>query len=327
MTSHVKTLIMLGTQQESSPLYFLKGHDTIWGVIFTDLDSISKQHVEHEAIAYQVRHTAETMLSSCAVLTKLHPLCYMTYNDQVTAKDLWFPAPQGLRINMMPIKYCSRGIYATVPPDCAQYISMIKRCSLDTVQYRGGNDHVMYLTVHEELVPVGQPHRRPGVHVERLGYMANGGRMLLREDMTDQQYKAEYGHCGDWGHGEWSDDTPIDGIYCASNVADSCKVWPVLIAEPAQVTDQHGGLAHFREYLGASVMLPANALCWMTDRTPHETLPLQALAHDRTAEYVYRQFFRLVVGKLAVWYSQHNTPNPCGLLPDVPIVDVDKFAV
>jgi hypothetical protein len=89
----------------------------------------------------------------------------MTYNDQVTAENLEFPAPQGLRINMMPIKYCSRGIYATVPPDCAQYISMIKRCSLDTVQCRGGNDHVMYLTVHEELVPVGQPHRRPGVYV------------------------------------------------------------------------------------------------------------------------------------------------------------------
>jgi hypothetical protein len=151
--------------------------------------------------------------------------------------------------------------------------------------------------------------------------------MLLREDMTDQQYKAEYGHCGDWGHGEWSDKTPVDGIYCASNVADSCRVWPVLITEPAQVTDQHGGLEHFREYLGASVTLPADALCWMTDRTPHETLPLQAPAHDRTAKHVYRQFFRLVVGKLAVWYSQHNTPNPCGLLPDAPIVDVDKFAV
>lgn len=53
-------------------------------------------------------------------------------------------------------------------------------------------------------------------------------------------------------------------------------------------------------------------------RTPHESLPLKRAAH--------RQFFRLVVGKIDVWYARHSTPNPaCPVPDDVHISHVSKF--
>jgi hypothetical protein len=69
----------------------------------------------------------------------------------------------------------------------------------------------------------------------------------------------------------------------------------------------------------------ANKLYWLTDRTPHESLPVAAPVTDPAAMYVSRQFFRMVVGKISVWYDKHNTRNPYGLMPDAPISFSDKF--
>ena len=65
--------------------------------------------------------------------------------------------------------------------------------------------------------------------------------------------------------------------------------------------------------------LEANRLYWITDRTPHESLPL--------AQDTYRQFFRLVTEKVDVWYEQHSTPNPLGVVPPagVKIITESKF--
>ena len=51
-----------------------------------------------------------------------------------------------------------------------------------------------------------------------------------------------------------------------------------------------------------------NCIYWMTDRTPHEAL--------RMKKTEYRQFFRLVTGKVSLWYEKHSTKNPYGLMPD-----------
>jgi hypothetical protein len=61
----------------------------------------------------------------------------------------------------------------------------------------------------------------------------------------------------------------------------------------------------------------------MTDRTPHESLPVP------TGAGVRRQYFRLVVGTVTAWYADHSTPNPLGYLPDpaVRIINGDKFAL
>ena len=60
-----------------------------------------------------------------------------------------------------------------------------------------------------------------------------------------------------------------------------------------------------------------NRLYWLTDRTPHESLPLEKTQR--------RQFFRLVSSEVSVWYSKHSTPNPLGVKADCKIVNRDKF--
>ena len=66
-----------------------------------------------------------------------------------------------------------------------------------------------------------------------------------------------------------------------------------------------------------SYTLEANELAWITDRTPHESLPVNG----------ERQYFRLVVGKIGAWYAHHSTANPIVPVPDdVTIVQGDKFA-
>merc|ERR1712223_684671 len=62
-------------------------------------------------------------------------------------------------------------------------------------------------------------------------------------------------------------------------------------------------------------------LYWLTDRTPHESLPLKTGA--------FRQFFRLVTSQVSLWYADHSTPNPLGVKPDPAITRIvvgDKFS-
>jgi hypothetical protein len=183
-------------------------------------------------------------------------------------------------------------------------------------------DRVAYLTVHETAaVPAGGTQRRGGVHVERPGGRTGEGRLCERPPPTtgyDEYRRSEYfGLC--WGLGcVTPDGIPVDGLYVASSVDDSCAVWPCLIRDPHEVTDAHGGLEHMRHHLPEEPKkLKAGELCWLTDRTPHEALPLPAEGP--------RQFFRLVVGPVSTWYARHNTPNPLGVQPDAPVSWVDKF--
>lgn len=174
---------------------------------------------------------------------------------------------------------------------------------------------VGYLTVEEGWVPVGQSQRRPGVHIERPGAI-NGGQVVERRKLGMQL---------GWGGGRSDDDNvPVGGLYMASSVANTCKIWPLQICKPEQVTDSHGSLEHMRESLGEGRLLGANEMVWFTDTTPHESLPL--VSSSPGEKYVYRQFFRLVVGPISVWYSKHNTPNPLGVQPDAVISHEDRFA-
>jgi len=61
----------------------------------------------------------------------------------------------------------------------------------------------------------------------------------------------------------------------------------------------------------------------MTDKTPHESLPIRS-ADDKI---VYRQYFRLVVGDISAWFADHSTVNPMGIVPPetVRIISGSKF--
>lgn len=111
-----------------------------------------------------------------------------------------------------------------------------------------------------------------------------------------------------WGGGAWGGMSSDKGVYMASTDG-ACEVWDEL--------------AHDRDYQGACAVttrpekMKASTLYWITDKTPHAALP--------STEGTVRQFFRLVSDEVSVWYSQHNTKNPRGILPSCEIVDYNKF--
>jgi hypothetical protein len=86
-----------------------------------------------------------------------------------------------------------------------------------------------------------------------------------------------------WGHGEWANHAPIDGIWMASSVPGSCIVWDARIRDPESVTDRHGGIEQLRGALGPGTPVPARQLCWITDRTPHEAAAWQVLDSTTSA--------------------------------------------
>merc|ERR1712039_64853 len=95
-------------------------------------------------------------------------------------------------------------------------------------------------------------------------------------------------------------------MYVASNVASSTMVWDVQV-EP-EVIGHLGDLEHLRDLLGKGQALDAGQLVWLSDLTPHESMPIQAGCH--------RQFFRLIIGQVSCWYEQHSTKNRLGVVPD-----------
>ena len=110
------------------------------------------------------------------------------------------------------------------------------------------------------------------------------------------------------------------GIYIASNTSDSCRVWNCAV-DPEAV-GKLGDIEHLRWAMpDEGISMQRNQMYWITDRTPHESLPLQSTR--------MRQFFRIVTSEVSFWYKDHSTPNPLGVLPDpatTKIVVGDKFS-
>merc|ERR1711871_151600 len=108
------------------------------------------------------------------------------------------------------------------------------------------------------------------------------------------------------------------GIFMASNVEKSCALYDVIIQEPHLVAKKGGDIEYLRPLCGPPHFMEANAIYWMTDRTPHESLPLPVGTK--------RQYFRLVAGPITHWFANHSTANPhCELPKDVQVIIGDKF--
>lgn len=175
-----------------------------------------------------------------------------------------------------------------IPPELQGYTPLIEVCQLERMQI----GKIGYLTVQENSVASRVSQRRPGIH-------------------TDKHPSAK------WGGGAWGSGTmpKQDGIYLASTVDDSCRAWDVHIETPGPM----GDCEHLREELAAlpPVSMKANELYWITDSCPHESLPLEP--------GTFRQFFRLVTHKVALWYAKHSTPNRLGVEPPCQVIHGNKF--
>jgi len=104
------------------------------------------------------------------------------------------------------------------------------------------------------------------------------------------------------------------GIFMASNISNTCEVYAARIRKPVGVVGPHGDLEHISTALQKyGTKVKANHLIWMTDLTPHASLPIidvQEKNVRRKKGYAYRQYFRLVGPDVTVWYKDHSTPNP-----------------
>ncbi len=162
---------------------------------------------------------------------------------------------------------------------------------------------------------LGSSQRRPGIHTESPGVG------LLNRSKGEAEHSAAFDR-GFWGHGVAKCDLKLEGgIYMASNVENSCKVWNCQILRPEgnspDAVGIHGGIKHLREFLPPDCeVMAANTLYWITDRTPHEALTLNTGG--------YRQFFRLVTSEVSFWFQDHSTKNPLGVVPNPKLTKIVK---
>lgn len=213
-----------------------------------------------------------------------------------------FPKFQGIDINMMPFVMGDR---KSLPEEYHSYWPMIQQCVSDV--QRG---EIGYLTLQESDVAAGASQRRPGLHLEAPGWIKSGGGAVME---TLQH----------WGGGHHDEDMIEGGLFTASTVGHSCRAWNMKIEDAEDVVGPLGNAEHLRELLEeeAATFLSESTLYWMTDCTPHESMPLP----DGTR----RQYFRLVTSAVSIWYAKHSTANPLGIMPNpnvTRILTVDKFA-
>ena len=210
---------------------------------------------------------------------------------QISAVE--FPDPTGIMINMMPFIL---GDEDSLPEEMHPYLDMIDACSgLE-------KGEKAYLTINVSDVKFGEYQRRPGIHTD-------GTSLIPEEDSPSPGDVFGEGSRLSWGGG-WGGTSSSRGIYVASTDG-RCRIWDMTTYD----VDSHGGL--FITPRGKSEELLPNHLYWMTDRTPHESLP--------SLKEQTRQFFRVVADEIGVWFSKHSTPSPFGILPNVPIVHTSKF--
>lgn len=253
------------------------------------------------------------------------------------ARNIAFPSPavvplgtfnnqesEHLYVNMMPFDALK---IDTLPECCKGYWSMIVACikMCDRVRVE-----VAYLTIDERPTPPDSSQRRPGLHVESPGVlpvppeMEQADSSPFRVELPGGRYVPGAEHY--WGNGMMMRNECVrGGVFMGSNVAGTTAVWNCHINnEYGQFVGPHGDIEALRPLLGPCTRtLDAGELIWMTDRTPHESLPVPLV----DGMPVRRQYFRLVVGTVSAWFAHHSTPNPLGFRPDpsVRIVQGNKF--
>ncbi|KAF0729539.1 hypothetical protein Ae201684P_001239 [Aphanomyces euteiches] len=288
-TNPVLRQVILGCYDPSSSLSCLRGKCELLEVILAKVIQAWEAHIDIDTRGMMRlrprRHSSRQHIPGRLPKPAIFP---EPWNEEET-----------FHVNMMPI---IMGDSTSLPPSCQRYSTIIQAC-LDT---NSGDEigQVGYLTIHEGIVEAGTSQRRGGLHIE-----AGGGGRHFR--MAEDFY---------WGAGRFEQHRIYGGIYMASTVARSCRVYDVTIKKAHEVTGHLGDIEHLRGVLNKSdccQFYPAKELFWITDRTPHESLPLETTQ--------YRQYFRLVTSKVSYWFADHSTPNPLGIQPAAEIVHGSKF--
>lgn len=323
--------IFEGVYDDKSILSSLRGTPHLIKKLWCILKNCFKSHIklpkdyDHYEVPEGVSLENEVLMPGLGFLKEFAP--YETYGIFIE-DDVIFPKATDININMMP--YISKGNDFEdykLPPYLKPYAELIYFCGTNTNDplYDSENDKgkIFYLTIQEGWVEPNESQRRPGIHTDNPGNIAikNSGKYSVSAEGAGEYGKNYYEH--HWGNGLiMSADCHFGGIYMASNIPHSCRAWNCKIEKDqnngSDVIGDHGSCEHLKEFLpnDNEVLMKANTLYWITDRTPHESLPL--------TKRTYRQFFRVVTENVSLWFADHSTPNPYGVLPDRNITKIVK---
>ncbi|RHY40643.1 hypothetical protein DYB26_009974 [Aphanomyces astaci] len=292
MDNPVLRQVLLGCYDPSSPLRHLRDQRGILELIFARLMEAWEAHLVDTSRGYlRLGGRRGTHIPGQVPQSIQFPPLWQHHDDSTTS----------FHVNMMPFVM---GDISTLPLSCQRYHDLIMQCL--ATNSSGERGEVGYLTIHEGVVEAGTSQRRGGLHIEAGG---GGGES---ERCTDDFH---------WGMGRIEHTLLYGGIYMASTVGHSCAMYDVVIQDSSSVVGELGDVEHLRSSLAKKAISPlhleANELVWMTDRTPHESLPLPVTT--------FRQYFRLVTSGVSHWYADHSTPNPLGIQPTAKIVFGNKF--
>ena len=138
------------------------------------------------------------------------------------------------------------------PSPIIRYLPILAACPVSANEF----DEVCYLTIHESVITEdNQSQRRGGVHTETPGQIwldsTNDlssketnikGKWTLQEEAT--RPTTVYWGCGCHGGKQYYNYE--GGIFMASNVANSTRVWNCQIEEPEVAVGPLGDLEHLR---------------------------------------------------------------------------------
>ena len=347
-------VILDGLYDEECHLSKLRGFYHILKYIWIDIRNYWRKHInlpdEDEEWTWRRWQTVKA--------DKMHPsYTYMAPMSHINQFDSYeypeFPSPSGININMMPFLCGKTFEECKLPDNLLPYWDLIHLCIghhwhrdnhhlWPKRKYPSDLGKVYYLTIQESEVESGQSQRRPGLHVDSPG----GVRIKNQDSLTGNQmgnkgsgssrkyndHRWGAGSCHVFNLGTEADKDLFEvfeenlcvtfgGIYIASNVPNSTRAWNCAVDDV--VVGQHGDIEHLRSALpGEGEVLRPGQVYWITDRTPHESLPLK----KRTP----RQFLRIVTSEVSFWFKDHSTTNPLGVLPDSTITKIavgNKFSV
>ncbi|RHY40644.1 hypothetical protein DYB26_009973 [Aphanomyces astaci] len=298
MDNPVLRQVLLGCYDPSSPLRHLRGQRGILELIFARLMKAWEAHIDDNARG--VMRLGGRRGASMQNIPGRVPQRLRFPEPWPQPMDPLSNRPCDFHVNMMPFVM---GDITSLPTSCQRYHDIIVVCLAKNSS--GEHGKVGYLTIHEGMVEAGTSQRRGGLHIEAGG---GGGQSIKTEDFF-------------WGQGRFEQNVLHGGIYMASTVDQSCAIYDVVIQDPASVVGELGNVEHLRSSLAKKdippLLLLATELVWMTDRTPHESLPLPVTT--------FRQYFRLVTSGVSHWYADHSTPNPLSIQPTAKIVFGNKF--
>ena len=243
-------------------------------------------------------------------------------NEPYIGSTITFPKPRAIDINMMPFVMEETFEECCLPDYLRNYWNnIISVCPLgDEI----GN--IGYLTIQESYVEDNKSQRRPGIHTERPGKLTilvpeesnkNADGLMMENIAEGEGYSFLRRSSFGWGIGNYrrleEGGELKGGIYMASNVDKSCRIWNCQIMDD-DIIGELGNIEHLRDFLPESEFMAKNEIYWLTDRTPHESFQLTQGTH--------RQFFRLVTSQVSLWYEDHSTKNPLGIVPDPKITQI-----